>query len=58
MNLLFSSFPLFQQWEPSKLELVSDEMVDHYFAKVEAPDIEHLRLPARKNIPKALESKL
>ncbi|KAL6326289.1 hypothetical protein AAG906_004786 [Vitis piasezkii] len=46
------------KWEPSKLELVSDEMVDHYFAKVEAPDFEHLRLPARKKIPKALESKL
>ncbi|WCJ23095.1 3-hydroxyisobutyryl-CoA hydrolase mitochondrial [Euphorbia peplus] len=39
------------KWEPSKLELISDEMVDQYFSKVNEDDWEDLRLPARFNLP-------
>ncbi|KAL7258450.1 hypothetical protein ACSBR1_004557 [Camellia fascicularis] len=39
------------KWEPSKLELVSDDMVDHYFSKVDDEDCEDLKLPTRSNWP-------
>ncbi|KAL7233882.1 hypothetical protein ACSBR1_017483 [Camellia fascicularis] len=39
------------KWEPSKLELVSDEMVDRYFSKVDDKDWEDLKLPVRSNLP-------
>ncbi|KAI8020847.1 3-hydroxyisobutyryl-CoA hydrolase 1 [Camellia lanceoleosa] len=39
------------KWEPSKLELVSDDMVDHYFSKVDDEDLEDLKLPTRSNLP-------
>ncbi|KAH7862831.1 hypothetical protein Vadar_010062 [Vaccinium darrowii] len=39
------------KWEPSKLELVSDEMVDRYFSKVDDEDWEDLKLPFRSNLP-------
>ncbi|CAL5398240.1 unnamed protein product [Camellia sinensis] len=39
------------KWEPSKLELVSDDMVDHYFSKVDDEDWEDLKLPTRSNLP-------
>lgn len=35
------------QWEPSKLELISNEMVDKYFAKVDDEVWEDLKLPYR-----------
>ncbi|KAL6327467.1 hypothetical protein AAG906_020063 [Vitis piasezkii] len=46
------------KWEPSKLELVSDEMVDQYFQKVDDADWEYLQLPERANIAKIWQSKL
>ncbi|KAI8025716.1 3-hydroxyisobutyryl-CoA hydrolase 1 [Camellia lanceoleosa] len=39
------------KWEPSKLELVSDEMVDRYFSKVDDKDWEDLKLPVISNLP-------
>lgn len=35
------------QWEPSKLELISNQMVDKYFAKVDDEVWEDLKLPYR-----------
>ncbi|KAJ9685118.1 hypothetical protein PVL29_017230 [Vitis rotundifolia] len=46
------------KWEPSKLELVSDDFVDQYFEKVDDADWEYLQLPARSNLAKTWESKL
>ncbi|ERN09292.1 hypothetical protein AMTR_s00149p00076580 [Amborella trichopoda] len=37
------------KWEPSKLELVSEKMVDHYFSKVDEEKWRDLELPRRKN---------
>ncbi|XP_057980441.1 probable 3-hydroxyisobutyryl-CoA hydrolase 2 [Malania oleifera] len=39
------------KWEPSKLDLISDDMVDRYFSKVEDERWEDLKFPARSNIP-------
>ncbi|XP_052192575.1 3-hydroxyisobutyryl-CoA hydrolase 1 isoform X3 [Diospyros lotus] len=39
------------KWEPSKLEFVTDNMVDRYFSKVEYEDWEDLKLPTRPNLP-------
>ncbi|XP_011093455.1 3-hydroxyisobutyryl-CoA hydrolase 1 [Sesamum indicum] len=39
------------KWEPSKIESVSDEMVDRYFSKVNHDDWEDLKLPQRSNLP-------
>ncbi|KAL9680256.1 hypothetical protein QQ045_018134 [Rhodiola kirilowii] len=38
-------------WAPSKLELVSDEMVEKYFTKVPELNWEDLKFPARPQIP-------
>ncbi|GKA82565.1 3-hydroxyisobutyryl-CoA hydrolase 1-like protein [Tanacetum coccineum] len=46
------------KWEPSKLEFVSDSMVDRYFAALEDKDWEDLKLPARSNLPSFAISKL
>ncbi|KMZ56755.1 3-hydroxyisobutyryl-CoA hydrolase [Zostera marina] len=35
------------KWEPSRLELMTSEMVDRYFTKVDDPNWEDLRLPSR-----------
>lgn len=49
----------FLQWEPSKLELVSDAMVDKYFSKIDEEDWEDLKLPARPStLPPSAISKL
>ena len=40
-------FRLVLQWEPSKLELISNDMVDKYFAKVDDEVWEDLKLPYR-----------
>nr|XP_004307143.2 PREDICTED: 3-hydroxyisobutyryl-CoA hydrolase 1-like [Fragaria vesca subsp. vesca] len=41
-----------KKWEPSELELVSDQMVDRYFSKLEDDDeVKELELPARSNLP-------
>lgn len=46
------------KWEPSKLELVSDEMVDQYFSRIEEPDWEDLKFPARLDLPSHAIAKL
>ncbi|OWM83653.1 hypothetical protein CDL15_Pgr004082 [Punica granatum] len=47
------------KWEPSRLELVSDEMVDHYFTKVNDEEWEELKLPPRpSNLPSSAIAKL
>ncbi|KAL6123933.1 hypothetical protein ACLB2K_076449 [Fragaria x ananassa] len=40
------------KWEPSKLELITDEMVDRYFSKLDSDDeeLEELKLPERSNL--------
>ncbi|CAM8941819.1 unnamed protein product [Rhodiola kirilowii] len=46
------------KWEPSKLELVSDVMVEKYFTKVPELNWEDLNLPSRPQIPSYSMSKL
>ncbi|KAF5811870.1 putative 3-hydroxyisobutyryl-CoA hydrolase [Helianthus annuus] len=48
------------KWKPSKLELVSKDMVDHYFTALDDKDWEDLKLPARSksNLPSYAISKL
>lgn len=46
------------KWEPSKLELVSDEMIDRYFSKLDDEDWEDLKLPSRSNLPAHAIAKL
>nr|KAJ0196633.1 hypothetical protein LSAT_V11C700346870 [Lactuca sativa] len=46
------------KWEPSKLEFVSDRMVDHYFEGLKVEDWEDLKLPIRSNLPSHAISKL
>ncbi|RZC47763.1 hypothetical protein C5167_040707 [Papaver somniferum] len=38
------------KWEPSRLELITDEMVDLYFSKVDDGEWEDLVLPVRSNL--------
>ncbi|XP_058225056.1 3-hydroxyisobutyryl-CoA hydrolase 1-like isoform X1 [Rhododendron vialii] len=46
------------KWEPSKLELVSDEMVNRYFSKVDEEHVADLKLPTRSNLPAHAIAKL
>ncbi|XP_030477014.1 3-hydroxyisobutyryl-CoA hydrolase 1-like isoform X1 [Syzygium oleosum] len=46
------------KWEPPRLELVSEKMVDKYFSKVDDEDWEDLKLPARSNLPASAIAKL
>ncbi|KAM0015771.1 putative 3-hydroxyisobutyryl-CoA hydrolase [Helianthus debilis subsp. tardiflorus] len=46
------------KWEPSKLELVSKQMVDSYFAPLDDEDWEDLKLPVRPNLTSYAISKL
>lgn len=46
------------KWDPSKLELVKDEMVHHYFDKVEEEDWKDLELPSRPRLPSYAIAKL
>ncbi|KAJ0051986.1 hypothetical protein Pint_00010 [Pistacia integerrima] len=46
------------KWQPSKLELVSDSMVDRYFSPVNDEEWEDLKLPARFNLPASAIAKL
>ncbi|KAK2650927.1 hypothetical protein Ddye_018416 [Dipteronia dyeriana] len=46
------------KWEPSKLELISDNMVDQYLSKVSDEEWEDLKLPARSNLPSFAIAKL
>ncbi|XP_076942840.1 3-hydroxyisobutyryl-CoA hydrolase 1-like [Bidens hawaiensis] len=48
------------EWNPSKLEFVSKDMVDHYFEALDDKDWQDLKLPARSksNLPSYAISKL
>ncbi|KAL3739094.1 hypothetical protein ACJRO7_020486 [Eucalyptus globulus] len=46
------------KWEPPRLELLSDKMVDKYFSKVDDEDWEDLKLPPRSNLPASTIAKL
>ncbi|KAK6143060.1 hypothetical protein DH2020_023408 [Rehmannia glutinosa] len=47
------------KWEPSKVESISDEMVDRYFSKIDdEDDWEDLKLPVRSNLPAYAIAKL
>nr|XP_043621627.1 3-hydroxyisobutyryl-CoA hydrolase 1-like [Erigeron canadensis] len=46
------------KWEPSKLEFVSDSMVERYFQALDIKEWEDLKLPARSNLPSYAISKL
>ncbi|XP_076956250.1 3-hydroxyisobutyryl-CoA hydrolase 1-like [Bidens hawaiensis] len=46
------------KWEPSKLEFVSDDMVDYYFAPLDDQDSQDLKLPIRSNLTSYAISKL
>ncbi|KAL8235621.1 hypothetical protein R6Q59_016702 [Mikania micrantha] len=46
------------KWNPSKLEFISNDMVDRYFAALDDKDWEDLKLPARSNLPSFAISKL
>ncbi|KAK6143070.1 hypothetical protein DH2020_023418 [Rehmannia glutinosa] len=47
------------KWEPSMVELISDEMVDRYFSKMDdEDDWEDLKLPVRSNLPAYAIAKL
>ena len=54
-----SLFWLFCQWEPCKLEQISEEMVGHYFSQVNDEEWEDLTLPAgsKANVPIPVKSK-
>ncbi|KAL2901863.1 putative 3-hydroxyisobutyryl-CoA hydrolase 2 [Bienertia sinuspersici] len=46
------------KWNPSRLDLVSDNMVNHYFSKVNDEEWMDLKLPARSNLPASSMAKL
>ncbi|KAI3681395.1 hypothetical protein L6452_36190 [Arctium lappa] len=46
------------KWKPSKLELVSDHMVDQYFVALDDEDWDDLNLPTRSNLPSYAIAKL
>ncbi|VFR00086.1 unnamed protein product [Cuscuta campestris] len=46
------------KWDPSKLELVTDEMVHHYFDKVDDGDWRDLELPSRPSLSSFAIAKL
>ncbi|XP_040994865.1 3-hydroxyisobutyryl-CoA hydrolase 1-like [Juglans microcarpa x Juglans regia] len=46
------------KWKPSKLELVSEDMVDSYFSMLDDEDWEDLKFPARSNLPVSAIAKL
>ncbi|PHU10529.1 3-hydroxyisobutyryl-CoA hydrolase 1 [Capsicum chinense] len=46
------------KWEPSSLELISDDDVDRYFSKIDDEDWEDLKLPPRSNLPPYAIAKL
>ncbi|KAH7525241.1 hypothetical protein FEM48_Zijuj06G0204200 [Ziziphus jujuba var. spinosa] len=46
------------KWNPSRLELISDDMADLYFSKVDDEDWKDLKLPARSSLPVSAMAKL
>ncbi|XP_039169388.1 3-hydroxyisobutyryl-CoA hydrolase 1-like [Eucalyptus grandis] len=47
-----------RSWEPTRMGLVTDKMVDVYFSKVDDEDWEELKLPPRPNLPASAFAKL
>ncbi|KAK3015581.1 hypothetical protein RJ639_006611 [Escallonia herrerae] len=41
----------FFEWEPSRLDLITDSMADSYFSKLDDDNWRDLKLPARSNLP-------
>ncbi|KAJ6856173.1 hypothetical protein NC651_037913 [Populus alba x Populus x berolinensis] len=48
----------FYEWDPSKLELVTDEIVDRYFSKADEDYMESLQLPTRSTLVDTMRPKL
>ncbi|XP_060210469.1 3-hydroxyisobutyryl-CoA hydrolase 1-like [Lycium barbarum] len=46
------------KWEPSRLELITDDDVDLYFSKIDDEDWQDLKLPPRSNLPPYAIAKL
>uniref|UniRef100_A0A2P2M4F4 3-hydroxyisobutyryl-CoA hydrolase n=1 Tax=Rhizophora mucronata TaxID=61149 RepID=A0A2P2M4F4_RHIMU len=46
------------KWEPSKLELVTNSMVEHYFKRLDDKEWEDLKLPGRLKLPGYAISKI
>ncbi|KMT17368.1 hypothetical protein BVRB_2g038240 [Beta vulgaris subsp. vulgaris] len=46
------------KWSPCRLDLVTDDMVDHYFSRVNGEEWTDLKLPARSNLPASAMAKL
>ncbi|CAN4110529.1 unnamed protein product [Withania somnifera] len=46
------------KWEPSRLELIRDDLVDRYFSKLDDEDWDDLKLPPRSNLPPYAIAKL
>ncbi|KAF3632402.1 3-hydroxyisobutyryl-CoA hydrolase 1 [Capsicum annuum] len=46
------------KWEPSRLELISDDDVDRYLSEIDDEDWEDLKLPPRSNLPSYAIAKL
>lgn len=46
------------KWEPSRLEYVSDQMVERYFSRVDDGEWEDLQLPGRSDLPASAIAKL
>ncbi|KAK9748872.1 hypothetical protein RND81_02G086800 [Saponaria officinalis] len=46
------------KWEPSRLDLVTDDMVEHYFRAVSDDEWTELKFPVRSNLPAAAMAKL
>ncbi|XP_060190478.1 3-hydroxyisobutyryl-CoA hydrolase 1-like [Lycium barbarum] len=46
------------KWEPSRLELITDDDVDRYFSKIDDEDWQDLKLPPRSNLPPYAIAKL
>ncbi|KAK6935001.1 Enoyl-CoA hydratase/isomerase domain [Dillenia turbinata] len=46
------------KWQPSRLELIQDEIVDQFFAKMDDQEWEDLKLPRRDNLPALAMAKL
>lgn len=54
----FLWIPLFIQWDPPKLEFISNSMVEQYFSKIDDEEWEDLQLPARFHLPGYAAAKL
>jgi len=59
VTVSFTFFPFFFQWEPSRLELVSKDMVDRCFTGIDDDDDwQFLQLPDRSSMAEVLKPKL